>query len=69
MSWPPAIADFKTRFTRDFNYDGSGTDVVLAADIQNALNDAEALFNQSLWSSATEQLHGLSVLVGSPAHP
>jgi uncharacterized protein DUF4054 len=56
MAWPPTVAQFQARFTRDFNYNGSGTDVVTNNDVQNALNDGEALFNQSLWSSTTEQL-------------
>jgi hypothetical protein len=53
MAYPPAVSDFKARFTRDFQY-SPGADQIVDADIQNALNDAVSLFNQSLWSSATE---------------
>lgn len=54
MSWPPVVAEFKVRFDRDFTY-AAGKDSVRDTDIQNALNDAVALFNQSLWSSDTEK--------------
>ena len=55
MAFPPAVSDFKSRFTRDFIYGGAvGGDQVSDVDIQNALNDAVPLFNQSLWSSTIE---------------
>jgi len=49
---PPAtLADFKTRFNRDFKY-GDGLDQVQDNDIQNAMSDAVPLFNPSLFSTA-----------------
>lgn len=53
MAFPPVAADFKARFVRDFVY-GTGMNYVTDADIKNALSDALPLFNQSLWSSASE---------------
>lgn len=54
MAYPPTVADFKARFTRDFNY-AEGKDSVTDSDITNALSDAIPLFNQSLWSSTIEK--------------
>jgi hypothetical protein len=53
---PPTVSQFTARFVRDFPYTSNGTDGVLSADIQNALNDAAPLFNPGLWSSTTESL-------------
>ena len=55
MAYPPAVSDFKARFTRDFGvYGNVGGDSVTDADIQTALNDAAAMFSQSMWSSPAE---------------
>ena len=55
-SWPPAVSDFKAQFTREFIYGDGGLDSVGTNDIQRALNEANSLFNQSLFNSATDQL-------------
>lgn len=54
MSFPPAVADFKLQFNRDFVY-GTGMDTVQDTDIQRGLNDAEMVFNQDLFGSTTDQ--------------
>lgn len=49
---PPAtLADFKTRFARDFKY-GKGPDTVMDADIANAMVTAMTVFNPRLFSVA-----------------
>lgn len=48
---PPTIAQFKAQFPRDFNY-GPGTEVVNNTDIQAAINDAQGLFNPSLFNQS-----------------
>ena len=45
---PVLISDFKTLFTRDFQY-GPGIEAVRDVDIQNSLNMASALFNADLF--------------------
>lgn len=47
---PPTIAQFKAQFPRDWPY-GSGTDKVQDADIQNATNEGQGLFNPVLWNN------------------
>ncbi len=53
MSFPPAIADFKAQFTRDFQY-GTGMNTVIDPDIQRGLNDALIVFNPGLWTTPAE---------------
>jgi len=48
---PVTIADFKTRFVRDFKY-GTGLDKVMDSDISAAMTDALTMFNPSLFSTA-----------------
>lgn len=49
---PPAtVADFKTRFARDFKF-GDGDDRVKDADIARAMSDAMTVFNPRLFSVA-----------------
>lgn len=59
MPTPPAtVEEFKTRFFRDFIYDGSAQDdpaKVLDVDITNALNDGTLLFNSGLWCDDLEK--------------
>ena len=48
---PPAtLADFKSRFSRDFQF-GAGLDKVQDNDVTIALSDAVSLFNPSLFNS------------------
>lgn len=49
---PPAtVADFKTRFARDFRF-GDAKDTVMDADIVNAMQAAMSVFNAGLFSVA-----------------
>jgi len=53
---PPAtLAEFKTRFTRDFKF-GDGPDKVMDSDITNAMADAMPVFNPALFDTATGKL-------------
>jgi hypothetical protein len=54
MAWPPSVADFKAKFTREFVY-GDGFDSVRDADIQRGLDEAPPLFNQALLDSSVDQ--------------
>ncbi len=49
----PTIAEFKTRFTRDFPF-GTTDDKVMDSDITNALGDAGMTFNADLWDDQPE---------------
>lgn len=51
MALPASVADFKLQFDRNFAF-GTGLDSVRDSDIGNAMNEAAALFNASLWSTA-----------------
>ncbi len=51
MAEPISIAEFKTRFPREFPY-GTGLDSVRDADIQNAFDSATLLYNPSLFTTA-----------------
>lgn len=46
---PIAAADFKTRFDREFTY-GPGLDVVRDKDINDAIAQAQVMYNAALWS-------------------
>ena len=46
---PIAAADFKTRFDREFLY-GAGLDVVRDKDINDAIAQAQVMYNAALWS-------------------
>jgi hypothetical protein len=48
---PISVADFKTRFDRNFNY-GAGLDVVRDKDITDAIAEAQTMYNAALWSVA-----------------
>lgn len=54
MAWPPAVADFKAKFVREFVY-GSGLDFVTDPDIQRALDEVPPLFNQDLLDALVDQ--------------
>lgn len=47
----PTASDFKTFFVRDFPYGADITKHVLDADIDRALAEADASFNEALWST------------------
>ncbi|MDE2019617.1 MAG: DUF4054 domain-containing protein [Patescibacteria group bacterium] len=51
---PPNAAQFKAQFVRDFPY-GSGLDTVTDADIQNAINEGQQLFNSNDWDTSVPQ--------------
>ena len=46
----PSVADFKTRFSRDFPF-GLSTSQVMDSDITIAFSDASASININLWGS------------------
>ena len=46
---PITAADFKTKFDREFVY-GAGVDSVRDKDINDAIAEAQLLYNPSLWS-------------------
>lgn len=46
---PIAAADFKTKFDREFVY-GAGVDTVRDKDINDAIAEAQLMYNASLWS-------------------
>ena len=48
---PIAAADFKTKFDREFIY-GSGVDTVRDKDINDAIAEAQLMYNASLWAVA-----------------
>jgi hypothetical protein len=52
MAFPPAVSDFKIYFPREFRY-GDGTNTVMTADVERALNEAGIMFNQGLWDTTT----------------
>lgn len=55
-SMPPVtLAEFKTRFARDFQY-GTGLDKVTDTDINTAFADSMPAFNPSLFSSSDGKL-------------
>ena len=54
MGYPPAVADFKAQFNRDFVY-GVGTTQVQDNDIQRGLNEASITFNPNIWASDFEK--------------
>lgn len=56
MTWvPPAtVADFKTRFDRDFLF-GGGLDSIRDADISNAIAASRSLYNSRLWADDDER--------------
>ncbi len=52
MSFPPAVADFKAQFNREFVY-GTSTAQVQDNDIQRSINEASIMFNPGLWDGVT----------------
>lgn len=56
MAFPPAVADFKAYFVREFIY-GDGNDTVRDSDITRALNEAQdgSVFPNSVWDSVAQQ--------------
>ena len=52
MAYPPAVSDFKALFARDFVF-GPATSNVMDADIQNAINQTQIVFNPCLWDGTT----------------
>jgi hypothetical protein len=52
--FPPTVSDFKTYFTRDFNFapitDAGNLDYVIDADITRAITEAQLNFNEDLFS-------------------
>jgi hypothetical protein len=56
MGWPPAVADFKTKFAREFVY-GTGLDAVTDNDIQRGLDEAGdgSLYSISNFDNPTQQ--------------
>lgn len=50
MAAPISVAEFKTKFARNFVF-GSGLDSVRDADIQGAMDEALLLYNPSLFST------------------
>lgn len=56
MSFPPAVADFKNYFVREFVY-GDGSDAVMDADITRALNEAGdgSYFSRGLFDTIAQQ--------------
>lgn len=50
---PASVADFKDRFDRDFLY-GTGLDKVRDKDINRSLEEADSLFNSTLWATNEE---------------
>lgn len=47
---PVTVEEFKSYFVRDFPY-GPGTDKVMDADVDRALNEALSVFNAALWTT------------------
>lgn len=54
MTPPVTVADFKTRFARDFIYGTDPSAAVTDGDVQNALDDATLIFNTAMWETGTE---------------
>lgn len=54
MAWPPAVADFKDQFRREFDY-GDGKEKTQDHDIQRGMNDALSLFKPTGWDSDAEK--------------
>jgi len=50
MAYPATLENFKTRFDRDFNF-GPGKEAVRDVDVNNALAEANSVFNEALWDS------------------
>lgn len=55
-SFPPTVGDFKTYFSREFNY-SSGLDSVTDNDITRALGEVPPLYNQALLDTTTDQIN------------
>lgn len=58
MSWTaPTIAEFKTKFYRDFSYapdsDPDNLDYIIDQDIQNAIDEAQLNFNTDMFGDLT----------------
>jgi hypothetical protein len=51
MAAPISVAEFKTKFDRNFPF-GAGLDSVRDTDIQNAIDEALLLYNPTLFSTA-----------------
>lgn len=49
----PTLSQFKTRFSRDFNF-GTTSDLVMDSDLTNAFQDAGTNINQELFVSQDE---------------
>lgn len=60
----PTVAEFKTRFDRDFNYAVDQTDKtrVRDLDIQRGLDSANVNFNPGLWASQANFSEGFLLL-------
>jgi len=52
MAAPVTVAEFKTKFDRNFTY-GTGKETVRDADINSAFNDALLIFNSALFDTAS----------------
>ncbi|AFC22571.1 hypothetical protein phi1422_0051 [Bdellovibrio phage phi1422] len=50
----PTVEEFKAYFTRDFPYNDDPEVGVTDTDIQKAMNEAEMMFNEGLFSSQQE---------------
>ncbi len=51
--FPPSVSDFKALFVRDFIY-GTGPETVMDADISRGIQEAQIVFNSSLWASLSD---------------
>jgi len=53
MTAPATIAEFKTKFARQFAY-GSEADSIMDGDLESAMADAEVMFNPGKWVNDAE---------------
>lgn len=54
MTAPITVSDFKSYFTRDFDY-GATSDKILDIDISKAIDEASLIFNEGIWADDTEK--------------
>ena len=57
----PSVADFKTKFARDFPF-GTSTSTVMDSDIASAFSDAEVNLNPELFDSQSSYTAGYLLL-------
>ena len=57
----PSVADFKTKFARDFPF-GTSTATVMDSDIASAFSDAEVNLNPELFESQSSYTAGYLLL-------